>query len=183
MPPTPTSVGRVAAVAQFFPAHLDGGLSGMLAYLAPAVPLGKRVVFAKQWLFGSLIKKSLATTPSVNAAMRTTTAPTIIRGGDKDNVLPAKATATVNFRLLPNNSVSTIIRRVKEIINDREIQVRALGQGRNAAPVSGTDNAGFQALHRTTRAYLLAPYVGVSATDARIYALLCPKLPTALCPC
>jgi carboxypeptidase PM20D1 len=184
MPPTLTSVGRVAAAvaqleAQPFPARLDGGLSGMLAYLAPAVPFGKRVVFANQWLFGPLIKKSLAATPSGNAAMRTTTAPTIIRGGDKDNVLPAEATATVNFRLLPGDSVGAVIQRVKEIINDPQIRVRTLGQGHNAAPVSGTDNAAFQALHRTIKSVfsqaLVAPYVGVSATDARAYAPLCPQ--------
>jgi carboxypeptidase PM20D1 len=179
MPPALTSVGRVAAAVAQLEAQPDGGLSGMLAYLAPAVPFGKRVVFANQWLFGSLIKHSLAATPSGNAAMRTTTAPTIIRGGDKDNVLPAEATATVNFRLLPGDSVGAVIQRVKEIINDPQIRVRTLGQGRNAAPVSGTDNAAFQALHRTIKSVfpqaLVAPYVGVSATDARAYAALCPQ--------
>jgi carboxypeptidase PM20D1 len=184
MPPALTSVGRVAAAvaqleAQPFPARLDGGVSDLLAYLAPAVPFGKRLVFANQWLFGPLIKQSLAATPSGNAALRTTTAPTIIRGGDKDNVLPISATATVNFRLLPGDSVAAVIRRVKAIINDPEIQVRPLGEGHNASPVSGTDNAAFQALHRTIRSVfpqaLVAPFVMVGATDARAYARLCPQ--------
>jgi carboxypeptidase PM20D1 len=184
MPPALTSVGRVAAAvarleAEPFPARLDGGVSGLLAYLAPAVPFGKRLVFANQWLFGSLIKRSLAATPSGNAALRTTTAPTIIRGGDKDNVLPIGATATVNFRLLPGDSVQAVSQRVKEIINDPEIRVAVLGEGRAASPVSGTDNAAFQALHRTIKSVfpqaLVAPYVVVGATDARAYASLCPQ--------
>ncbi|WP_223649326.1 M20/M25/M40 family metallo-hydrolase [Hymenobacter psoromatis] len=184
MPPALTSVGRVAAAvarleAQPFPARLDGGVSGLLAYLAPTVPFGKRLVFANQWLFGSLIKKSLAATPSGNAALRTTTAPTIMRGGDKDNVLPALATATVNFRLLPGDSVGAVLRRVREIINDPQIQVTTLGEDRAASPVSGTDNAAFAALHRTIKsvfpAALVAPYVVVGATDARAYAALCPQ--------
>ena len=184
MPPALTSVGRVAAAvarleAQPFPARLDGGVSSLLAYLAPAVPFGKRLVFANQWLFGALIKKSLAATPSGNAALRTTTAPTIMRGGDKDNVLPIGASATVNFRLLPGDSVAAVIRRVKEIINDPQIQVRTLGEGRNASPVSGTDNAAFASLTRTIKSVfpqaLVAPYVVVGATDARAYASLCPQ--------
>ena len=184
MPPALTSVGRVAAAvarleAQPFAARLDGGVSGLLAYLAPAVPLGKRLVFANQWLFGSLIKKSLAATPSGNAALRTTTAPTIMRGGDKDNVLPARATATVNFRLLPGDSVSAVVQRVREIISDPQVQLKILGEGRNASPVSGTDNAAFAALHRTIKSVfpqaLVAPYVVVGATDARAYAALCPQ--------
>ena len=132
MPPAFTSVGRVAAAvarleAEPFPARLDGGVSGLLAYLAPAVPFGKRLVFANQWLFGPLIKKSLAATLSGNAALRTTTAPTIFRGGDKDNVLPIGATATVNFRLLPGDSVGALRRRVQELINDSQISVRVVG--------------------------------------------------------
>jgi len=184
MPPALTSVGRVAGAvarleAQPFPARLDGGLSGLLTYLAPAVPFGKRLVFANQWLFGSLIKKTLAATPSGNAALRTTTAPTIMRGGDKDNVLPDRATATINFRLLPGDSVGAVIRRVRAIIDDPQVQVHVVGTGRDAAPISGTDNAAFAALHRTIKSVfpeaLVAPYVGVSATDARTYARLCPQ--------
>jgi carboxypeptidase PM20D1 len=184
MPPALTSVGRVAAAvarleAQPFPARLDGGVSGLLAYLAPAVPFGKRLVFANQWLFGPLIEKSLAATPSGNAALRTTTAPTIIRGGDKDNVLPIGATATVNFRLLPGDSLAAVTRRVRAIIDDPQIWVRPLGAGRDASPVSGTDNAAFRALHRTIKRVfpqvLVAPYVVVGATDARAYASLCPQ--------
>ena len=184
MPPALTSVGRVAAAvarleAQPFPARLDGGVSGLLAYLAPAVPFSKRLVFANQWLFGSLIKKTLAATPAGNAALRTTTAPTIIRGGEKDNVLPASATATVNFRLLPGDSVGAVVRRVREIINDPQIRLKTLGEGRDASPVSGTDNAAFAVLHRTIKSVfpqaLVAPYVVVGATDARAYASLCPR--------
>ncbi|WP_254245103.1 M20/M25/M40 family metallo-hydrolase [Hymenobacter sp. BRD67] len=106
MPPALTSVGRVAAAvarleAQPFPARLDGGVSGLLDYLASAVPFGKRLVFANQWLFGSLIKNSLAATPSGNAALRTTTAPTIFRGGDKDNVLPIGPQPPSTFACCP----------------------------------------------------------------------------------
>ncbi len=184
MPPALTSVGRVAAAvarleAATFPARLDGGVSGLLAYLAPAVPFGKRLVFANQWLFGGLIKKSLAATPSGNAALRTTTAPTIIRGGEKDNVLPIGATATVNFRLLPGDSVAAVLRRVQEVIDDPQVQVKMVGSGRPASPVSGTDNAAFTILHRTIKSVfpqaLVAPYVVVGATDARAYAHLCPQ--------
>ncbi|WP_254244183.1 M20/M25/M40 family metallo-hydrolase [Hymenobacter sp. BRD128] len=177
-------MGRVAAAvarleAEPFPARLNGGVSGLLAYLAPAVPFGKRLVFANQWLFGPLIQKSLAATPSGNAALRTTTAPTIIRGGDKDNVLPSGATATVNFRLLPGDSVGAVVRRVKEIINDPLVQVKIVGAGRAASPVSGTDNAAFATLTRTIKSVfpqaLVAPYVVVGTTDARAYASLCPQ--------
>ena len=184
MPPPLTSVGRVAAAvakleAEPFPARLDGGIGSTLAYLTPAVPFGQRLVFANQWLFGPLIKRKLAGLPSTNAAIRTTTAPTIISGGAKDNVLPISASATVNFRLLPGDSLAAVQRRVREIIGDPLVQVRPLAAGQEASPVSSTDNAAFGALHRTIKSVfpqaLVAPYTVLGATDARTYAFLCPQ--------
>ncbi len=184
MPPPLTSVGRVAAAvakleAEPFPARLDGGIGSTLAYLTPAVPFGQRLVFANQWLFGPLIKRKLAAQASSNAAIRTTTAPTIISGGAKDNVLPIGASATVNFRLLPGDSLAAVQRRVRKIIDDPLVQVRPLAQGQEASPISSTDNAAFGALHRTIKSVfpqaLVAPYTVLGATDARTYAFLCPQ--------
>lgn len=184
MPPPLTSVGRVAAAvarleAEPFPARLGGGIGSTLTYLTPAVPFGQRLVFANQWLFGPLIKKKLAAGPVTNAAIRTTTAPTIISGGAKDNVLPISATATINFRLLPGDSIAAVLRRVREIIADSAVQVRPLAAGQEASPVSRTDNVAFGTLHRTIKSVfpqvLVAPYTVLGATDARTYAALCPQ--------
>lgn len=184
MPPALTSVGRVAAAvakleAHPFEARLDAGVGGLLDYVAPAAPFGLRLVFANQWLLGGFVKSKMLRTPSTAAALRTTTAPTIIRGGEKDNVLPAAAVATVNFRLLPGDSVAAVIARVKELIADPEVKVSILGEGRNASPVSRTDNAAFTHLHKTIKGVfpqaLVAPYVVVGATDARAYAHLAPQ--------
>ena len=184
MPPPLTSVGRVAAAvarleAAPFPARLDGGIGSTLTYLTPAVSFGQRLVFANQWLFGPLIIKKLAAAPATNAAVRTTTAPTIISGGAKDNVLPIAASATVNFRLLPGDASAAVVRRVRTIINDPLVQVRRLGAGQEASPVSRTDNAAFSTLHRTIKSVfpqaLVAPYTVLGATDARTYAHLCPQ--------
>ena len=184
MPPAHTSIGLVAgAVAKLeahpFPARLDGGVGLLLDYLAAEVPLDQRLVFANRWLFGPLIKRTLAGTASGSAALRTTTAPTIFRAGNKDNVLPINATATINFRILPGDSVAGVVREVKRIIGDDRVQVRFLKKGNEPAPISDTESAAFQTLHRTIRSVfpqaLVAPYVLVGATDARAYASLSPN--------
>ena len=48
--------------------------------------------------------KSIQGSGSGNALVRTTTAPTIINAGIKDNIIPAKAEAVVNFRILPGET-------------------------------------------------------------------------------
>jgi len=184
MPPELTSVGRVAAAvakleANPFPATLDAGVGGLLDYVAPSAPFGLRLVFANRWLLGSFVKKKMLASPTSAAALRTTTAPTIIRGGEKENVLPASAVATVNFRLLPGDSVAGVVARVKELIDDPKITVSISGPARPATPVSRTDNAAFTHLHKTIKSVfpqaVVAPYVVVGATDARAYAHLAPE--------
>jgi carboxypeptidase PM20D1 len=48
------------------------------------------------WLFGSVIQWVLTRKPGTDALQRTTTAVTLISGGEKENVLPTSASATVN---------------------------------------------------------------------------------------
>jgi carboxypeptidase PM20D1 len=38
--------------------------------------------------------------------LRTTTALTVVQAGNKENVLPGKAEALVNFRILPGDSIA-----------------------------------------------------------------------------
>ena len=181
MPPAQTSIGAVAAAVvkleqHPFPARLEGGDDHLLDYLASEAPLGQRLVFANRWLFAPIIKKILAATPPGNATLRTTTAPTIFRAGAKENVLPIDATATVNFRLLPGDSVAGVVREVRRIIDDEQISLKIIGQPNEPSPVSNPDAAAFQRLHRTIRsvfpAAIVAPYVVTGATDARQYAAL-----------
>ena len=72
------------------------------------------------------------------------TAPTIISGGAKDNVLPIEASATVSLRLLPGDSLAAGQYRVREIIADPLVQVHPLAPGQEASPVSRTDGAAFR---------------------------------------
>ena len=185
MPPAHTSIGAVAAAVvkleqHPFPARLDGGDDYLLDYLASEVPLGQRLVFSNRWLFAPIIKKILAATPAGNATLRTTTAPTIFRAGAKDNVLAIDATATVNFRLLPGDSVTGVVREVRRIIDDEGIKVNIIGHPSAPSPVSDPEAPAFQRLHRTIRsvfpAAIVAPYVVTGATDSRQYAALSPNI-------
>ena len=181
MPPAQTSIGAVAAAVvkleqHPFPARLDGGDDHLLDYLASEVSLGQRVVFSNRWLFAPVIKRILAATPSGNATLRTTTAPTIFRAGAKDNVLPIDATATVNFRLLPGDSAAGVVQEVRRIIADEHIRIQILGQPNNPSQVSDPEAPAFQRLHRTIRSVfpeaIVAPYVVIGGTDARQYGAL-----------
>jgi carboxypeptidase PM20D1 len=181
MPPRETAVGILARAigtleAHQMPEHLDGPTRLMLERLGPELPYAQRMAVANLWLFGPLLERQLATTPSTNASIRTTTAPTIFQAGVKDNVLPVRARAVVNFRILPGDSVGSVLEHVRSVIADSRVHARVLGAARNPSPVSSTTTVGYRVLELTTRQVfpeaVVAPSLVLAATDSRHYASL-----------
>lgn len=186
MPPKQTSIGLVAeAVSKLeknpFPARLDAGLDQMFTYIGPEMPFGQRIVFANQWLFAPLITRIMAQSNSGNATLRTTTAPTIFQAGVKDNVLPIDATATINFRILPGETVESVTERVKEVIDDNRIEIKVLRKFvSQPSPVSDPNALGFERIHQTIKGIfpetIVTPYLTLGGTDSRFYARVCPQI-------
>jgi carboxypeptidase PM20D1 len=103
--------------------------------------------------------------------LRTTTAPTIIGGGVKDNVIPAYAHAIINFRILPGDSVAGVLAHVRRSVDDPHTSVRLFGGAWEPSPVSDPAAPQFQRVQRAVSAVfpdaIVAPYLLVGATDSR----------------
>src|SRR3989454_12782527 len=117
MPPAETAVGILsAAIARLerrpMPAAIRGATARMLDYVGPELAFPERLAVANRWLFGRLIAGRLGTTPEGNAMLRTTTAPTMLQAGVKDNVLPSSARGVVNFRILPGDTPDLVLAHV-----------------------------------------------------------------------
>ena len=177
MPPRETAVGILArAIVALEQAPLPGGLNGvsgeMFSGLARHMSFGKRVLFANQWLFGALIERELAKSPASNAMLRTTTAPTMLSGSVKENVLPIEATATVNFRLHPRDTPERVIDYVKNTIADDRVSIRML-LGYGASRVAAVDSPAFRAMANAVRQVygdaVVAPGITIAGTDSRYY--------------
>lgn len=181
MPPPETAVGILSkAVATLqanpFPADINGPTGAMLRHVGPEMSLPYKMLFANQWLTGGLLRRVLTADPAAAALIRTTTAPTVIKGGVKDNVLPTTASATVNFRILPGETVQSVQRYVERTINDDRVQVEIKNPdfAQNPSPVSETSAFGFQVIQRTIQEVfpqaIVAPSLVIGATDARHYS-------------
>ena len=109
--------------------------------------------------------------------VRTTTAPTMIQAGVKENVLPIEARAVVNFRILPGETRETVTAHVREIVSDSRVEIGpATPFSTDPSPVSDPEGPGFRlvaaAARQATRdpGLLVAPYLVVGGTDSRYYA-------------
>ncbi|MCD9149364.1 M20 family peptidase [Pseudophaeobacter flagellatus] len=180
MPPRVTAVGRIARAVDRLQANpVPGGLNGISEEFFDALgryfPIDKRVVFANRWLFNPVLEGILSGAPSTDAMLRTTTAPTMLSGSSKENVLAAEATATVNFRIHPRDSVDSIVEHVRATIDDPEIEIRLDPSFASAAsPVSASDGPGYLDIEYAILAAFgplaTVPGLTIAATDARHYA-------------
>jgi carboxypeptidase PM20D1 len=158
-----------------FPAHIDKSTQGFIDYLGPEMKFPNNMAFANQWLFKSLIIKGLEKTPPTRAMVHTTAVTTILDAGIKDNVVPTMALATVNFRLLPGDSIKKVMQRVKEIINDDRVEFKikrnAATEGENSKVADGL---GFQKVNQIVKQtydnVLVTPFLLIGGTDSRYFS-------------
>jgi carboxypeptidase PM20D1 len=179
MPPKQTSIGILAsALARLeknpFPSRYEGATRKMFEYVGPEMPFGMRLLFANRWLLQPLIKKALSGANATNASIRTTTAITVFRGGAVENVLPDKARAMINFRLLPGDTSTSVVERVRRVVNDSRVTV-AIGGNMKTEPsrVSDTASAGYRVVDRSVREVfsdaVVAPFLVQATTDTPHY--------------
>ena len=155
--------------------------STLFAAAAEDMPFGQRMAFANQWLLGSYIDKKMGAIAPANAMIRTTTAPTMLTGSAKENVLAQRATAIVNFRVHPNDTVEDVIAHVKHVTRKIEgLSVEIAGEsgiaGTPASPVSAVDNLAYGVLaavaDEISNGAPVAPGLVLGATDARYAAAI-----------
>jgi carboxypeptidase PM20D1 len=155
------------------PARIDGPTAAMFDGIAPYSSGLMRVALANRWLTGRLVRKQLLASPDTAAALRTTTALTILSAGTKDNVLPQYARAVVNHRILPRDTIESVLAHDRKVIDDRRVQVRALPTRHNPSRPVSTGSAEYRqvaaAIRETFPEAAVAPGLVLGATDGRHY--------------
>ena len=178
MPPRDTAIGMMsAALARLednrLPMQVRGAVSEMFDTLAPEMKGFGRVVLSNLWLFKPLVLREFEKNGPSEATLRTTTALTIFNAGDKDNVLPGNAEATVNFRLIPGDTQASVTEHVRRTIANDRISIEPFPGNADPTPVTATSGEPYRALNRTIREIfsdvVVAPGLMVAATDSRHY--------------
>lgn len=180
MPPPHTAVGILGGALwrleqKPMSARLAGPVRRMFGYLGPEMDWPQRAVFANLWLFSPLVLQHLAASASTNAAIRTTIAATQLEGSPVENMLPRRARAVVNCRILPGDSSASVMAHVRDVIADPRVSLKLLQDTLvEPTPVSAIDTDAFRLIGHTVRQIfpdaLIAPALVIPGTDSRHYA-------------
>ena len=184
MPPVTAGASAIgmlsAALARLEHEQMPFALGGVgrdtFDTLAPEMAGIPRVLLSNLWLFAPLVESQLKKLPSANASFRTTTALTVVDAGQVDNVLPGRATALVNFRLLPGDASDAVVDHVVRTIANPSIKVERTAASWEASRVAARDAAGYRAIARTMAelhpGVAVAPGLMVGATDSRHFDIV-----------
>jgi acetylornithine deacetylase/succinyl-diaminopimelate desuccinylase-like protein len=112
--------------------------------------------------------------PQYNAMVRNTITPTILKAGQKINVIPSEAEAAFDCRLLPGTSATAFFAQMKEVIKDEEIEIVPLPEFESSPlPASPVDNELYQTIERVAQrkdpGCVVTPFLITGATDSRFF--------------
>jgi carboxypeptidase PM20D1 len=138
-----------------------------------------RVVFCNLWLLRPLLLKIMTMIPPAASMVRTTTAVTMSNGSPAANVLPQKASVTVNFRIMPGESIEQVRQHIEKYMGGDDVEIEFI-KGKEPSLVSPTNTRAFETLARLSVAMdeknIVAPYLVMGGTDAYNYENVCSNI-------
>jgi acetylornithine deacetylase/succinyl-diaminopimelate desuccinylase-like protein len=107
--------------------------------------------------------------PVFDAVLRNGISVTMLNGGIRSNVIPTEASATLNVRTLPGQSIDGVARRLRQVIGDSLVEVTVTTRGADA-PASDFASPMFAAIRESAQALdpalAVVPYLSTGATDS-----------------
>ena len=187
VPPRNSAIGILSAALSRLeenqmPARLSGAAEDLFMAVGPEMGFVERLMFANLWITRPLVEIVLGGEPATNASIRTTTAVTMINGGVKDNVLPTEASAVVNFRILPGDTIDTVVQHVTNVVGDDRVTIQRSENkdGREPTAISDVNAPAYRLLERTAKDVfpdvVVGPFLVLGGTDSRYYSNVTPNV-------
>lgn len=183
-PPASTAIRRLARAVDrigpsTFPPRMPDAVAAMLERLASSSPRASRAyrLLARSPRLAARVLASMG--GEAAALVRTTVAATMVEGGTARNVLPAHASATLDLRLAPGDTIAGTLRRIRSRIRDDGVAVELLS-GDEPTPESPADDARFalvaDAVAVAYPGVPAVPYLMMQASDARHFHHFAPAV-------
>ena len=182
-PPKHTALGKLSKIItelekNQFKAELTPQLNSLFTEIGKNTTYPVRCVASNLPILKPLVTKICSNIPAAASMMRTTTAVTMCQASPQANVLPQKATATVNFRIMPGQTVEDVEKHIRKIAGP-DVEISSFN-GKNPSAVSPTDSRAFKVIEQICKSMnpknIVAPYLVMGGTDARHYEPVCDNI-------
>ncbi len=193
-PPGHSAAGLLAEVIRFIEVHprptrMPDTIEAMLQALSTKTRGPMRAVLRFRRLLRPVLRRVLAGAGPARPLVQSTQAVTMLAGSAAPNVLPQRARAVVNSRLLPGDSVEQEVARIRSLSSRAlrrygaadSLEVRILEDSMANDPIPAAPADERLELIRTCISQewpeaFLCPYITTGSTDSKHYARLCPAI-------
>lgn len=180
MPPVKSSLVYAAEIIDKLnksqmPAKLIPPIESFLNNIGGEMNFTSRMAIANKWLLKPLLLNTFEKSPSSNALIRTTTAITMAKGSDAANVLSSVAEVTVNFRILPGDSVADVLKHVNKLCQGYDVDIEIMSK-REPSSISPENVRGFEIIQEKIALIypdaIASSYITIGGTDAYKYQIV-----------
>ena len=123
-------------------------------------------------IFFRLALSSLTANPTIAAMLKDTLSITVLQAGAKENIIPDRAEATLDLRLLPQRTPQAVVEKLNRLINDPRLEIEIL-QSPEPAVTSDPDTEFFQTLAGVIRELvpqaIITPMLTPGSTDSTFF--------------
>lgn len=183
-PPEHTALGGLADVIKDIEGHqfkatMPDFVYDLFTAIGKRSSYAAKIIFCNLWLLKPIVVKVMTKIPPAASLIRTCTAVTMASGSPQFNVLPQKASVTVNFRTMPGVTISDVEQHIRDSVRNKNIDVEFL-VGKEASKVSPTDSKAFRTIKELCEASneknLVAPFLVMGGTDSYNYENICDNI-------
>lgn len=156
------------------PVRINEVTERMLHALAGSQPFPASLLLrnARNPMVAGLIGKALQGNPPINAMLRDTISLTMLKAGYKVNVIPERAEAGLDCRLLPDTDLEAFLAWLRDKMGDGRVQIEVLKRS-SRTDISPLDGELIDAMKRAVTRHvpdaLVVPMQMPAASDSRFF--------------
>jgi carboxypeptidase PM20D1 len=157
------------------PAQVPETTVDLMKRLAPHLPRPVRPLMRRADKVRPLLARALlAAGPEAAAMACSTFAVTTLEGSSALNVIASSATAGVNIRVMPGDTVDDVLAHVRKVVGgDVEIRVLERGEPSPVSPLGPPFDLLTETIADAFPEAIATPYVQTGATDSRHFTRIC----------
>jgi acetylornithine deacetylase/succinyl-diaminopimelate desuccinylase-like protein len=118
-------------------------------------------------------RDSMENVPLYNALLRNTVTPTVMKGGEKINVIPTESSVAFDARLLPTENHDAFFKRIRQLAG-KDVEIVRVNEIVSKPTPSGYNNDYFKGIRHVMedmegKGLPVLPYITTGATDMRYF--------------
>lgn len=183
-PPVHSALGELAEAiraieANQFKASFNDNMKALIDAVSREFTYPVRLITCNVPLLRPALLEVCKQIPFAACLVRTTTAVTMAEGSPAANVLPQRASATINFRAMPGTTKDDLVAHIRKVVKNKDLEINVLN-AKEASKFSPTDSRSFKIIEELCKGILpnsiVAPYLVMGGTDAYHYEPICENI-------